>query len=211
MKRINLTEEKLEKMIFGNKWRSRLIGTALLVGSVFFWPITFAVIFFFAQLPKLACELFEMPEIIGIVLFYIIFVSSIITIIYLGFRRDAGVFDSYATGENPFTDLLGARNIGSSLVGARFAIMWEVILIAPIATREGIHFLFGEKHGKTVEIVPIAVRLYKELCKRDNWVTLDEKQTQLESAALLLHKHDLIRLNRNQFGKLEVCAPGDHF
>lgn len=183
----------------------RLLGLALLIFAVFGWALTVAVLAISAKAIVGVLDLANISVQSDGVVFWSLLVVFLGAMTIYGFRREGGFMELSGLMESPLHYSSKAGGYGRFEANS-LNLRLEILLFAPLATKQGLALLFGTPLRIRPETFDDAVSLYKTLQGENAWVGLGV-QSPHRAAADLLARFELIRLSPNPDGSFLMRIP----
>lgn len=200
-----VTPESLRRRVARFNVFYRFLGLALLLGAAVGWVLTLVALGALAAILLRIPQFFDVRE--GLVdgLFWGIFFILLGLVAWIGFRREHGFLELPGLTESPLYQSHRGGGVGRFDMNA-MNLRLELLLFAPMATRQGLQLLFGTPIRTSREVLEKAGRLYASLYGSDAWIPLTDDPVE-RAAAEILARFDLIRLSPARDGSVSIRIP----
>lgn len=183
----------------------RLLGLALLIFALFGWALTITVLAISAKAIVGALDLANISLESDGVVFWTLLIVFLVAMTIHGFRREGGFMELSGLMESPLHYSSKSGGVGrfdANMLNFRL----EILLFAPLATKQGLALLFGTPLRVRSETFDKAASLYEMLQSENGWIGLGV-QSPNRTAAELLARFELIRLSPNPDGSFLMRIP----
>ena len=202
------TVDTLRRRVSRHNLACLLLGSALLLGSVFAWLLTWGMIevFLFTTLATLD-SFFSLRWPVGIIVRLGTFVGLVLVAV-AGFRRTTELFDLRGYHESSLGGAFSSRRavVGNYMLDAPAAKAFffvEWLLLAPVATRDGIRQL-RQIVFPSPGTLAAAAAIETDLKSRSDWTVRGRYHDRLDSVDLLLKLRLIWQKDERGIARLRV-------